>query len=109
MVTPANTSPWMPPPSRVDTTIVKALVRAHRWRSMLESNLFQTVRDLAKSEKINESYLGRVLRLTLLSPMITEAILSGRQHRELELSDLLQPFPSEWHEQEAFFKLISGK
>jgi hypothetical protein len=77
VVTPANSAPWSPPPARIDNTIVKALARAHRWRGMLESKLFATVRDLAKAEKINEAYLCRVLRLTLLSPGITEAILAG--------------------------------
>lgn len=85
VVTPANVAPWSPPPPRVDNTIVKALARAHRWRGMLESKLFASVRDLAKAEKINEAYLGRVLRLTLLSPAITDAILSGRQPQTLEL------------------------
>jgi hypothetical protein len=57
-----------------------------------------------KAEKINEAYLGRVLRLTLLSPAITEAILSGCQPSGLELADLLKPFPIEWDKQEALFK-----
>src|SRR5271156_1483889 len=64
VVVPANAPPWSPPPARVDNTVVKALARAHRWRQMLESNLFATVRDLSKAEKINEAYLCRVLRLT---------------------------------------------
>jgi hypothetical protein len=38
---------------------VKAIVRAHRWRDTLESGDYATVRDLAKSEAINESYLNR--------------------------------------------------
>jgi hypothetical protein len=104
VVTPANATPWTPPPSRVDTTIVKALVRAHRWRSMLESKLFPTVRELAKAENINEAYLGRVLRLTLLSPAITEAILAGQQSFHLELADLLKPFPVEWGKQSDLYK-----
>src|SRR5689334_23816032 len=62
VVTPADATPWTPPATRVDSTIVKALVRAHRWRSILESKLYPTVRDLAKAEDINEAYLGRVLR-----------------------------------------------
>lgn len=103
VIMPANAAPWSPPPPRVDSTIVKALVRAHRWRSMLESKLFASVRDLAKAEKINEAYLGRVLRLTLLSPKITEALLSGRQRQELELAELLKPFPIEWEKQETLF------
>jgi hypothetical protein len=103
VVTPANVTTWKPSPTRIDSTIVKAIVRAHRWRGMLESNDFATARELAKTEKINEAYLGRVLRLTLLSPSITEAILSGRQRDGLELADLLKPFPVEWDQQLAHF------
>jgi hypothetical protein len=79
--------------------MVKAIVRAHRWRDMLESGDYATVRDLAKAEAINESYLGRVLRLTLLSPTLIEAILEGRQPVTLELDDLLKQFPIEWDQQ----------
>jgi hypothetical protein len=104
VVTPTDVTPWKPSPARIDSTIVKALVRAHRWRGMLESKDFATARELAKAEKINEAYLGRVLRLTLLSPAITEAILSGWQPSGLELAELLRPFPIEWDKQEALFK-----
>jgi hypothetical protein len=103
VVTPADATPWAPPPARVDNTIVKALIRAHRWRGMLESKNFATARELASAEKINEVYLGRVLRLTLLSPAITEAILSGRQPSGLGLAELLKPFPTDWDRQEAHF------
>jgi hypothetical protein len=99
VVTPAGATPWIPTPRRVDNTLVKAIVRAHRWRDMLESGRHATVRDLAKAEVINESYLGRVLRLTLLSPSIIEAILEGRQPPALELEGLLKQFPIEWDRQ----------
>jgi hypothetical protein len=99
VVTPAGAAPWTPTPSRVDNTIVKAIVRAHRWRDMLESGRHAAVRDLAKAEAINESYLGRVLRLTLLSPSIIEAILEGLQPANLELDDLLKQFPVAWDQQ----------
>jgi hypothetical protein len=99
VVTPAGATPWIPTPSRVDNTIVKAVVRAHRWRDMLESGCYATVRDLAEAEAINESYLGRILRLTLLRPTIIEAILEGRQPPTLELDGLLARFPVEWDKQ----------
>ena len=70
---------------------------------MLESNLFATGSGLSKVEKINEAYLCRVLRLTLLSPKITDAILSGRLPDTVGLARLLKPFPIEWERQEAFF------
>jgi hypothetical protein len=103
VLTPANAAPWSPPPARVDNTIVKALARAHRWRSMLESNLFATVHDLSKAEKINEAYMCRVLRLTLLSPKITDAALSGQLRDTVALAKFLKPFPIEWERQEASF------
>ena len=99
VVTPAGATPWVPARTRVDSTLVKAIVRAHRWRDMLESGDYATVRDLAKAEAINESYLGRVLRLTLLSPTLIEAMLEGRQPANLELDDLLQQFPMDWDQQ----------
>ena len=99
VVTPAGATPWITTPSRVDNTIVKAIVRAHRWRDMLESGNYATVRDLAKAETIDEVYLGRVLRLTLLAPKIVEAILEGKHPATLELDDLLKQFPIEWEQQ----------
>jgi hypothetical protein len=72
VVTPAGATPWIPIPPRVNNTLVKAIVRAHRWRDMLETGNYATVRDLAKAEAIDEVYLGRVLRLTLLSPTLIE-------------------------------------
>ena len=72
VVTLAGVTPWIPASTRVNSTLVKAIVRAHRWRDMLESGDYATVRDLAKAEVINESYLGRVLRLTLLAPEIKD-------------------------------------
>jgi hypothetical protein len=83
---------------------VEAIVRDHRWRGMLESKLFVTARELPESKNVNESYLGRVLRLTLLSPAVTEAMLSGRVSPDLELADLLKPFPVEWKKQQTFFE-----
>jgi hypothetical protein len=104
VVTPSRAGTWSPPPPRIDSTIVKALVRAHRWRNMLESSLFTSVRELARAEKINESYLCRLLRLTLLSPDLTEAILNGRQPEGLDLARLVRSLPIEWDEQEAIFR-----
>jgi hypothetical protein len=44
-----------------------------------------------------------VLRLTLLSPQITNGILSGQQSDNIDVADLLKPFPVEWENQHTFF------
>lgn len=87
--------------SAADTTLVKAVARAFRWRRMLESGRFGTIDELAAAEKINSSYVSRLLRLTLLSPDIVEAILDGRQPEGMTLPGLMEPFPVEWERQPA--------
>jgi hypothetical protein len=74
------------------STVVKALARAFRWRKLLETGVFATVEEMAAAEKINAAYVGRVLRLTLLAPDIVEAILDGRQPAEMTLAVLMRPF-----------------
>jgi hypothetical protein len=90
---------WPPPRARVDNTIVKALARAFRWRKMLEDGTYNMVEEIAAAEKINASYVSRVLRLTLLAPDIVEAILDGRQPAGLQLGALLKPLPTSWDAQ----------
>ena len=50
---------------RIDNAMVKAIARAFRWREMLENGTHATIAEIAAAEKINESYVGRVLRLSL--------------------------------------------
>ena len=88
---------------RVDRAMVKALARAFRWRKLLESGRYATVEELAAAEKINTSYVSRVLRLTLLAPDIVETIIAGRQPATMKLADLLEPLPVEWPAQRARF------
>jgi hypothetical protein len=66
---------------------------------MLESGRYGTVKELTAAEKVNLSYLCRVLRLTLLAPEIVEAILDGQQHPGLTLPKLMLPFSVTWNHQ----------
>ena len=58
-----------------------------------------TIAEIAAAEKINETYVGRVLQLTLLAPDIVEAILGGRQPAQMTLAGLMRPFAVGWTEQ----------
>ena len=66
---------------------------------MSETGRHATVAELAAAEKINPSNVSRVLRLTLPSPTMVEAILAGRQPKGVTLPGLLEPFPVEWIKQ----------
>jgi hypothetical protein len=101
VVTPDGEPAWAPPRARVDNAIIKALARAFRWRDMLEDNTHATIAEIAAAEKINGSYVSRVLRLTLLAPEIVEAILGGRNPVGLTLPVLMRPFPLDWRRQES--------
>ncbi|MDQ1451117.1 MAG: hypothetical protein QOK38_983 [Acidobacteriaceae bacterium] len=59
------------------------LGRGFRWRKLLETGVYGTVEEIAEAEKTNSSYVGRLLRLTLLAPEIVEAILDGRQPTDM--------------------------
>jgi hypothetical protein len=99
IVAPEGAAPWAPPRSRIDNAMVKAIARAFRWRRLLEEGQYGSVVELAEAEKINKSYVSRVLRLSLLAPSIIEAILNGRQPPTLGLPVLLEPLPVEWEAQ----------
>lgn len=107
IITPDGASAWISPRARIDSTMIKAIARGFRWRKLLETGVYGTIDEIAKAEKINPSYVSRVLRLTLLAPSLVEAILDGRQPAEMTLAGLMEPFPVGWHEQlEAGFRRI---
>src|SRR6195952_804823 len=104
ILSPAGATPWSPAP-RVDSALIKAVIRAHRWRQMIESGKYGSSAELAKAEKVNDSYLSRILRLTLIAPDITEAILTGRQPSTLQLDELLKPLPAAWDGQRSMLHI----
>jgi hypothetical protein len=85
-------------PSR-DETLVKALVRAHRWPRRIGSGQAKSITDLAEQEGVTDAYVCRLLPLTCLAPDIVEAILDGRQLKGLRLAEMLGNGPLAWEEQ----------
>ena len=89
----------------IDNTMIKTLARAFRWRRILESGAFATIAELAAAEKIDPSYLSRVLRLNNLAPDIIEALVEGRPIGGTTLAMLLETIPAEWGRQLQLFDL----
>lgn len=87
----------------IDNSMVKLIVRGFRWQRMLYEGKFTSIEDLSAAEKINPSYISRVLRLSYLSPKIVEAILDGKGPARLTMKDLMEPFPIDWQKQAAHF------
>ena len=53
VVAPDGTAGWWPPRARIDSTLIKALARAHRWKKMLDDGRYGTVTELAAGEKLD--------------------------------------------------------
>jgi hypothetical protein len=88
-----------PQRQNVDNVLLKAFSRAFRWRKLLDEGACSTIKEIAAKEKIDPSYVGDVLRLTLLAPDIVEMILDGRQPPALQFEALRKSLPYEWEEQ----------
>lgn len=99
IVAPDGGDAWAPARPRPDEALTRAVVRAHRWKRLLEQEKYRSAGELAEAERVTRSFLTRLLRLTLLAPHIVEAILDGRQPKAMQLEDLTKPMPSAWEEQ----------
>ena len=103
ILAPDGTATGIPPRHHIDNAMVKALARGFRWRKLLDDGVYRSIEKLAAAEKINSTYLLRLLRLTLLAPDTVEAIVDGRQPVEMTLAVLMEPFPVVWREQRLRF------
>lgn len=76
LVTLPNGESGQPRPWDVAATPMQlALARGHRWLAMLESGNARSITELAAREKIDNSYMCRMLNLTTLARDIVAAIL----------------------------------
>jgi hypothetical protein len=88
--------------AKLDARLVKLLIRARRFHAiLLDGGDGVPFAALAKREGVSPSYFTRLVRLSYLAPDITEAILDGRQPRDLTADKLLahSRLPLGWHEQ----------
>src|SRR4051812_5798945 len=108
IVTPPGSAEWRPTQQRCSSSLISAVAKAHLWRGLIEMGRYASAAELARKERLNESYVCRVLRLTLLAPEIVEAILDGSQPQTLELRALMRPLPSEWSAQRKLLGFAQG-
>ena len=92
---------------KTDNTLVKALARAFRWKRMLESGEFASISELAEKEGIAFTYMARLMRLSLLSPELVDAVIDGHQPANITLANLMDPFPADWKEQHALWSDVN--
>ena len=88
-------------PARVDQTLLKTIVRAHKWFTDLLSGRVRTMAEIASREGTDRSYVSRVIMLAFLAPDITESIITGLQPADLSVEKLTKriDLPLGWMEQ----------
>ena len=87
--------------AKPDARLVKLLLRARRFNAVLTQGEGIAFAALAQREGVSPSYFTRLVRLSYLAPDITQAILDGRQPRDLTPEKLLEHscLPLAWHAQ----------
>ena len=99
IMTPEGAAVPTPKPRR-DDALIKALVRAHRWRRRIESGQAHSI---TEQEGVTDAYVCRLLPLTCLAPDLVEAMLDGRQPKGLRLAEMLGNGPGSWEDQRRAF------
>jgi hypothetical protein len=89
------------PASNPDQQLIRAVATSHSWFSKIRDGGIASLRELAERQGMDRSDTGRILRLAFLAPDIVEAILQGRQPRDLTYKRLmrLRILPVSWAEQ----------
>jgi hypothetical protein len=90
---------------QIDDKLARLVAKAHQWLGELETGEISSIRAIAKRDLREESYVGKVLRLTLLAPDIVEMILNGSQPDTMTWKMLSRSFPVEWAEQRKMWKV----
>ncbi len=85
---------------RPTTSLLKAMARARVWYEQIVNGDISTVRELARTWKLPRRYVRRILNCAILSPKITEMLLTGRHRRSLTLDEMLKNVSCDWREQE---------
>jgi DNA invertase Pin-like site-specific DNA recombinase len=92
-----------------DTKLLIAIAKGRRlWQHLLD-NPQMTLADLARSQSLSTTYVDRILRLTFLSPTITQAVLDGTTPADLTLDRLktTKLIAPDWAEQHRLLGISS--
>jgi hypothetical protein len=83
-----------------DPVLLKALYRAHEWRTWLEHGEALSYQELASKAGVTPGYVQKVLPLAFLAPSLTRELLDGRRRLNGGLmAQLNRGIPIDWDQQ----------
>lgn len=80
------------------TALQQGLVCGYRWRAMPNSGEVGTISEIAQRERMDISFVSKMINLTLLAPDLVEAILDDTLPERLRLNTVAINPPMEWEE-----------
>jgi len=80
------------------------MIRAYRWRLLLETGAAKSAESISRAEHVNATYVAKLLPLAYLAPDLTQEILQANQPRFLMLKHIRSiDIPLDWRAQRALF------
>lgn len=86
-----------------DLKLIRFIARGRRWYEELRGGRVPSIMAIARREKLNDSYVARVVCGALLAPDIVEHILHGTQPVSFTVETLKTLPPWDWKEQRRRF------
>ena len=86
-----------------NTPLIRALGLAHYWQRLLDEGKMRTIADIAALEKIDVTQARRLLRLTLLAPVVVAQLLVETDMSINLEAVLRRVMPLDWRTQGAVF------
>ena len=92
-----------------NTKLLTAIAKGRQFWQHLQGNPQMTLADLARAQSLSTTYVDRILRLTFLSPTITQAVLDGTTPADLTLDRLKNAklIATDWAEQHRLLGISS--
>jgi hypothetical protein len=82
-----------------DIKLLRLIARGRRWYEQLTSGEMPSLRAIARSEGLRDTYTARIFAGSLLAPDIVASVLAGRQPVTFTVDSLRTPPPLDWAEQ----------
>jgi hypothetical protein len=107
LVIPSDGSPEEA--TKRDESLVRFIARGRHWYRQITRGEMRSIQAIAKAEGVTERYVARVLRGSLMAPVLMQKILDGQQPISLTGRSLLDPPSSHWGKQVCQFGHVRGK
>jgi site-specific DNA recombinase len=106
VVPPNSTGVSSPHPN---PSLIKAVARSREWYERVLEGKSWNQKSLSLYAGVTRRYIDKVFPCAFLAPDIVEAILEGRQPRDLTFKKLCSEIPSSWSEQRQRFGFASAR